>query len=154
MQSPLLLWLLWPPVVAWLALASQDWVLLVPVLPGLLLLPIWLLLMAQLVLELALELLEALAVLVLLVPVWLALLVALLAVPLSRVSPRQGRFARLVPAILLYMAYLGLLLLSRDAVAEATLPALPGMWLVHLLFVVLGILLFTGRLPWLGGRRG
>jgi lipopolysaccharide export system permease protein len=81
-------------------------------------------------------------------------LLALLAVPLSRVSPRQGRFARLVPAILLYMTYLGLLLISRDAVAEATLPALPGMWLVHLLFAVLGILLFTGRLPWLGGRRG
>jgi hypothetical protein len=55
MQSPLLLWLLWPPVVAWLALASQAWVLLVPVLPGLLLPPIWLLLMARLVLELVQE---------------------------------------------------------------------------------------------------
>jgi hypothetical protein len=67
MQSPLLLWLLWPPVVAWLALASQAWVLLVPVLPGLLLLPIWLLLMARLVLELVQELLEVLALPVLLV---------------------------------------------------------------------------------------
>jgi hypothetical protein len=55
MQSPLLLWLLWPPVVAWLALASQDWVLPVQELLGLLPLPIWLLLMAQLVLELVQE---------------------------------------------------------------------------------------------------
>jgi len=81
-------------------------------------------------------------------------LLALLAVPLSRVSPRQGRFAKLLPAIMLYMAYLGLLLLSRDAVAEAKLPTMPGMWLVHLLFLAVGFLLFTGRLPWLGGRRG
>lgn len=81
-------------------------------------------------------------------------LVALLAVPLSQVSPRQGRFARVVPAIMLYMAYLGLLLLSRDAVAEAKLPSMPGMWLVHVLFVVVGLLLFNGKLPWLGGRRG
>jgi hypothetical protein len=67
MQSPLLLWLLWPPVVAWLALASQAWVLPVQELPGLLPLLIWLLLMARLVLELALVLLAALALLELLV---------------------------------------------------------------------------------------
>ena len=74
----MLLWLLWPPVVAWQALASQAWALLVPVLLGLLLLPTWLLLMAQLVLELVQEPLPGLAAPVLLVPVWLALLVALL----------------------------------------------------------------------------
>jgi len=80
MPSPLLLLELWPPLVAWLALASQAWALLVPVLLGLLPLPTWLLLMAQLVLESAQEPLPALAVPVLLVPVLLALLVALLAV--------------------------------------------------------------------------
>ena len=82
MQSPLRLLELWLPLVAWQALASQAlpvWA--VPGLLGLLPLPIWLLLMARLVLELALELLAALAVLALLEPVWLALLVALLGVP-------------------------------------------------------------------------
>lgn len=87
--------------------------------------------------------------LILLVP-----LLALLAVPLSKVSPRQGRFARLVPAILLYMAYLGLLLLSRNAVAEGTLPALPGLWWVHVVFAVIGMLLFRSMAPSGGSRRG
>src|SRR5690606_29462274 len=35
----------------------------------------------------------------------LVLVVTLIAVPLSRVNPRQGRFLKLLPAILLYMAY-------------------------------------------------
>jgi hypothetical protein len=55
--------------------------LLVLVLPGLLPPPIWLLLMARLVLELVQEPPPGLAAPVLLVPVWLALLVALLGVP-------------------------------------------------------------------------
>jgi hypothetical protein len=62
MQCPLLLWLLWPPVAAWQALASQAWVLPVQELPGLLPPPIWLLLMARLVLELVQEPLPVLVV--------------------------------------------------------------------------------------------
>ena len=73
-------------------------------------------------------------------------LLAVLAVPLSRVSPRQGRFAKLVPAIVLYMLYLGLLLLSRDAIADARLSPVPGLWWVHGVFAVLGFMLFTGRM--------
>jgi lipopolysaccharide export system permease protein len=87
--------------------------------------------------------------LVIVVPV-----LVLLAIPLSRVSPRQGRFARLVPAILLYMLYLGLLLLSRDWLAEGRLPSMVGLLWVHILFAGLGLLLFTGRLPVLGNRYG
>jgi hypothetical protein len=67
MPSPLLLLELWLLLVAWQALASQAllvWA--VQALLGLLLLPIWLLPMAQQALELALELLEALALPVLL----------------------------------------------------------------------------------------
>ncbi|VEH67401.1 lipopolysaccharide export system permease protein LptF [Rodentibacter pneumotropicus] len=30
---------------------------------------------------------------------------ALIAVPLSRVNPRQGRFAKILPALLLYLIY-------------------------------------------------
>lgn len=74
-------------------------------------------------------------------------LLAVMAVPLSRVSPRQGRFAKLVPAILLYLLYVGLLQLSRDAVAEAKLSAVPGLWWVHLAFAVFAFMLFAGRLP-------
>jgi lipopolysaccharide export system permease protein len=71
----------------------------------------------------------------------------LLAVPLSRVNPRQGRFAKLAPAVLLYIIYFALLLASRDWVADGVLPAIIGLWWVHLLFLGLGILMFQGKLP-------
>lgn len=79
--------------------------------------------------------------LVLLIPV-----LVLLAVPLSKVSPREGQFARLVPAILLYIFYFGLLLVSRDKLAEGSLPPWLGLWWVHVLFVALGWGLHSGRL--------
>ncbi len=89
--------------------------------------------------------------LVLLIPV-----LTLLAVPLSRVSPREGRFARLVPAIVLYILYFAMLLTARDKVADGTLPPALGLWWVHALFGVFGWALFTGRVPQLPtlGMRG
>lgn len=73
-------------------------------------------------------------------------MLSLLAVPLSKVSPRQGRFAKLVPAIVLYIFYLGLLLVSRDWLAEGRLPMIVGLWWVHALFLVIGMLMYSGRL--------
>jgi lipopolysaccharide export system permease protein len=71
----------------------------------------------------------------------LALVVTLLAVPLSRVNPRQGRFLKLLPAIFLYMAYLGLLIASRDALDKGRIPVALGMWPVHALFLLIGLAL-------------
>lgn len=86
--------------------------------------------------------------LILLVPV-----LAMLAVPLSRVSPREGRFARLVPAILLYILYFGLLLTARDMLEDGGLPAWLGLWWVHLLFAGLAWGLLTERLGRIPGIR-
>ena len=80
--------------------------------------------------------------LVLLIPV-----LTLMAVPLSRVSPRQGRFAKLVPAVFLYILYFGLLLVSRDLTASGELPIVVGGWWVHGIFLFLGWILFTNRMP-------
>jgi len=80
--------------------------------------------------------------LILLIPI-----LTLMAVPLSRVSPRQGRFAKLVPAVLLYIAYFGLLLVSRDLTASGDIPVMLGQWWVHVVFLLLGWLLFAGKLP-------
>lgn len=71
----------------------------------------------------------------------LVFVVTLLAVPLSRVNPRQGRFLKLLPAILLYMAYLSLLIGARGAVDNGQIPAALGLWWVHGLFVLIGLLL-------------
>ncbi|ALM54768.1 LPS export ABC transporter permease LptF [Halomonas huangheensis] len=65
----------------------------------------------------------------------------LLAMPLSRVNPRQGRFAKLLPAIFLYVAYLSLLLAAMDAIGSGSLPAAIGMWPIHGVFLLLGLML-------------
>ncbi len=85
----------------------------------------------------------------LLVPV-----VALLALPLSRVNPRQGRFFQLLPAMLIYIAYLGLLITARDLLQKERIPFWLGLWWVHGLFLGIALLLQFGgdlRRKW-GGR--
>ncbi|MBU0902344.1 MAG: LPS export ABC transporter permease LptF [Gammaproteobacteria bacterium] len=85
----------------------------------------------------------------------LVFVVTLLAVPLSRVNPRQGRFLKLLPAILLYMAYLALLIGARGALDKATAPTALGLWWVHGLFAMIGLLLLYWeplRLRWVARR--
>ena len=72
----------------------------------------------------------------LLVPV-----IVLLAVPLSRVNPRQGRFVKLLPGVLLYLFYLALLMYARSAVDDQRIPPQIGVWWVHGIYVVIGLLL-------------
>jgi lipopolysaccharide export system permease protein len=85
----------------------------------------------------------------------LVFVVTLLAVPLSRVNPRQGRFLKLLPAILLYMAYLALLIGARGALDKEKIPAALGLWWVHGLFALIGLLLLYWeplRLRWAARR--
>jgi len=71
----------------------------------------------------------------------LVFVVTFLAVPLARVNPRQGRFLKLLPAILLYMGYLSLLIFMRGALYKGKLPPALGLWWVHAVFFALGLLL-------------
>jgi lipopolysaccharide export system permease protein len=80
--------------------------------------------------------------LVLLIPV-----MTLLAVPLSKVNPRQGRFGKLLPAMLLYTLYFGLLLGCRDLINRGSLSPVLGMWWVHALFLALALPLYWEKLP-------
>ncbi|MGM0450859.1 MAG: LPS export ABC transporter permease LptF [Pseudomonadota bacterium] len=68
----------------------------------------------------------------------LVLVITVLAIPLSRVNPRQGRFFHLLPGILVFISYLGVLILGRDAIASGQLPAQAGLWGVHVVYLVLG----------------
>jgi lipopolysaccharide export system permease protein len=74
----------------------------------------------------------------------LVFVVTLMAVPLSRVNPRQGRFLKLLPAILLYMAYLTVLISVRSALEKGRLPIGLGLWWVHGLFLAIGV----GLMAW------
>lgn len=71
----------------------------------------------------------------------LVFVVTVLAVPLARVNPRQGRFLKLLPAILLYMAYLALLIAMRGQLEKGRLPPALGLWWVHGLFLAIGLVL-------------
>ncbi|MYL25696.1 LPS export ABC transporter permease LptF [Halomonas sp. 22501_18_FS] len=69
----------------------------------------------------------------------LVLVITVLAIPLSRVNPRQGRFFHLLPGILVFISYLGVLILGRDAIASGQVPASAGLWAVHGAFLALGV---------------
>lgn len=73
----------------------------------------------------------------------LALVVTLLAVPLSRVNPRQGRYARLAPSIIIYLVYLSILSTVANDVGQGDVGPW-AIWFVHLLFALfaLNMLLF------------
>jgi lipopolysaccharide export system permease protein len=69
------------------------------------------------------------------------LLLAMLAIPLSQVRPRQGRYAQILPAILIYVLYVNLLFVARDWMEHQYLPNGFGMWWVHGLCLLLAITL-------------
>jgi lipopolysaccharide export system permease protein len=68
----------------------------------------------------------------------LAIVVTLLAVPLSRVNPRQGRFARLVPSIVIYLVYLTTLSTVTNSVGHGGMGPWV-IWFVHLLFALFAL---------------
>lgn len=66
-------------------------------------------------------------------------IVVLLAVPLSKVNPRQGRYGKVLPSIMLYLIYVWLLSACKAKVADGELPATIGLWWVHVLFFIIAI---------------
>ena len=68
---------------------------------------------------------------------------ALLAVPLSRSNPRQGRFLKMLPALLLFIFYFTFLGNVRSAIENGKWPLFPGLWAVHGVFVLIALLLFN-----------
>ena len=71
------------------------------------------------------------------IPLSLPFLV-LIAVPLSAVDPRQGRFGKMLPALLLYLGYFLLLLASRRIMEDGKLPSFLGLWWVHVVMLLIG----------------
>lgn len=74
-----------------------------------------------------------------------AILLALLAFPLSVSTPRQGRFAKIGIAIVIYLIYSNLLILTETWVADGKFPVVPGMFAVHAAMIVLVIILSYRR---------
>ncbi|WP_076407487.1 LPS export ABC transporter permease LptF [Shewanella sp. UCD-KL12] len=74
-------------------------------------------------------------------------LMTLIAVPMARVNVRQGKFAKMFPAILLYLGYFGLMIAGRKALEDGVIPEYLGMWWIHASALFLGILLLGKERP-------
>ena len=85
----------------------------------------------------------------------ISLVVGMLAVPIARLRPRRGRYTRVVWGILLYAIYANLLIAGRTFIEQDSVPKWLGLWWVHGLVAVLGIIIV--KLPsfgdWLNRRR-
>lgn len=60
------------------------------------------------------------------------IVLSLLALAMSRLKPRQSRFVKLFPAIILVLIYYNLMLASSDWLARGTIPMFLGTWWLHL----------------------
>jgi lipopolysaccharide export system permease protein len=63
----------------------------------------------------------------------------LLAVPLARVRPRQGRHARVPLAVLLFALHAGLLTSGRTLLERGETNPMLGLWWTHALVIALGL---------------
>ncbi len=72
----------------------------------------------------------------------MGMVLTVLAVPLSRLRPRQGRLSRLWLAVLLYIVYFNLVSAGRVAIEHGTMPAALGLWWTHAVVVAGTVLLF------------
>lgn len=73
----------------------------------------------------------------------LVMIVGFLAVPLSRTQPRQGRYAKLLPAILIYIIYLVCLNAARGMMDNGKAPVDGLLWVIHGIFFCLAIVLYN-----------
>ena len=78
------------------------------------------------------------------------LVLTFIAVPLSKSPPRTGRYNRLVAAVMVYLIYSNLLGVGKIWIEQEAVPAVIGLWWVHLLFVGFGAVLLMLQNRWFG----
>ena len=70
---------------------------------------------------------------------------AIVAVPLSHMSPRQGRFGKVGYALVVYLVYLNLIVTTRAQLEAGNLPMVVNFWWVHLVFIAFAAVLLYRR---------
>jgi lipopolysaccharide export system permease protein len=73
----------------------------------------------------------------------MALVLAGIAIPLAKLAPRQGRYARVGYAVLIFFVYISLAIAGQKALARGAIPSWFGLWWAHAAVILLaaGILL-------------
>jgi lipopolysaccharide export system permease protein len=77
------------------------------------------------------------------VPV-MCVVLTFLAVPLSRLRPREGRYARFLQAVLIYFVYSTILSAAKVWIARGTVPEQLGLWWVHIVVIAISLLYIFG----------
>jgi lipopolysaccharide export system permease protein len=81
------------------------------------------------------------------------ILLALLGVPLSRSSPRRGKYAKVTTAVVIFAVYYNLSALTKKWIERGILDAMPGIWWVQLLLAGLLLILLWQPSKVLSWRR-
>ena len=83
------------------------------------------------------------------------LVLALLAVPLSYIEPRQGRYGKVGYAFLVYLVYLNLMGFTRAQLEAKSIPFVVNFWWVHFVFITLAIILLFRKSGsgWFAGKK-
>jgi lipopolysaccharide export system permease protein len=74
----------------------------------------------------------------------MCLVLTLLAVPLSRLQPRQGRYARVWLTIVVYFVYSNLISAGKVWLARGETPEVLGLWWTHVAVALLALALIVG----------
>lgn len=74
-------------------------------------------------------------------------LMSLLAIPLSRVAPRRGKYGKVTAAIVLFFVFYNLNLIAKTWVEKRVVGSMPGIWWVTVLLGILVLLLLPARNP-------
>lgn len=89
------------------------------------------------------------------------IILTFIAVPMSSVKPRQGKFAKMLPAMGMYLGYFVLLIVGKSAIDDGKVPPMIGLWWVHVTALFIGsFLILKGRpigsrfrATWLGMKK-
>lgn len=78
-------------------------------------------------------------------------MLTLIAFSLSSVKPRQGRFGKLFPAVLLYIIYANFMIVGQNWISEGQLTPKIGLWIMHLFMLGVGVFLYMNytRMKWI-----
>jgi lipopolysaccharide export system permease protein len=76
------------------------------------------------------------------------LVLAVLAVPLSRSQPRQGRYGRIAVGLLVFIIYFNLMSAARAWLENGTVPTAIGIWWVHAVMFGLALVLLGFQNGW------
>lgn len=74
----------------------------------------------------------------------MCIVLTLLAVPLSRLKPRQGRYARVWIAVVIYFLYSNLIQAGKVWIERGTVPEAVGLWWTHGAVVLLSLVVILG----------